>query len=102
MERDEIPECKLDGSHFILNCTVIYPKLKLGAHTPVDCGASGFSFADQDFVRQHNLPLFTLTEPRRLEVIDGRPIDSGDITHIVRIALTSAGTRSTCPPLLPS
>ena len=41
--------------------------------------------------RSHNLPLHALKEPRRLEVIDGRPIDSGDITHTVRIGLDING-----------
>ena len=91
----EIDEIKLDGSHFILACTITDAKRKLDTHTLVDCGASGFSFVDGEFVRQHNLPLFTLAEPRRLEVIDGRPIDSGDITHIVKIGLNVGGHRET-------
>jgi predicted aspartyl protease len=49
----------------------------------VDCGATGFAFIDEEFVRKHNLPKFKLRTPRALEVIDGRPISSGDITHIV-------------------
>lgn len=87
----EITENKLDGSHFLLDCTVIDSHRKLDTHTLVDCGATGFSFIDGDFDRQHNLPLFSLAEPRRLEVIDGRPIDSGDITHTVRVGFSIGG-----------
>ena len=46
---------------------------------------------DREFVRQHNLPQFTLREPRRIEVIDGCPIDSGDITHTVKVKLDTNG-----------
>ena len=81
----------LEGSHFILNCTIIDSYQKRTTHALVDCGASGFSFIDNEFVRQHKPPLFKLSEPRRLEVIDGRPIDSGDITHISKISLNIRG-----------
>ena len=78
-------ENKLDGSHLIIKCTFVEPHSRLDSHALVDCGASGFSFIDLEFAHQHNLPQYILKEPRRLEVIDGRPIDTGDITYIVKI-----------------
>ena len=78
----EVLENKFDGHHLILKCTLVDTHRRLDTHTLIDCGASGFSFIDRDFVRQHNLPLFSLKEPRCLEEIDVRPIDSGDITHV--------------------
>src|SRR5690606_32142194 len=54
-------------------------------------GATGFAFVDEEFVRQHNLPKFSLRVPRALEVIDGRPIASGDITHLVKVPMTIGG-----------
>ena len=48
----------------------------------LDTGATGLAFVDEDFVRQHDIPLAPLKQPRQLEVIDGRPISSGDITHM--------------------
>ena len=86
-----IPENRLEGSHFVINCSIIDYYQKLATHALVDCGASGFSFIDNEFVRQHNCPLFKLSEPRRLDIIDGRPIDSGDITHISKISLNIGG-----------
>ena len=74
-------ESQLDGAHMITKCTLIDHGHKINTHALVDSGASGFAFIDKAFVSQHDLPLSKLTEPRRLEVIDGRPIDSGEITH---------------------
>ena len=87
----EVTENKLDGSHLITKCTLVEPHRQLDSHALVDCGASGFTFIDREFVRQHNLPLHALKEPRRLEVVDVRPIDSGDITHTVQVGLDING-----------
>ena len=81
----------MDGSHLIIKCTFVEPHRRLDSLALVDCGASGFSFIDRDFASQHNLPQYTLKDPRRLEVIDGRPIDTGDITHTVKIDLDING-----------
>jgi hypothetical protein len=39
------------------------------------------SFIDQTFVAQHNIPVFKKSTPVSVEVIDGRTIASGVITH---------------------
>ena len=85
-------EC-LEGTHLILKCTIEDSSRRLDSHSLVDCGASGFAFIDDTFATKHHLPRHALREPRRLEVIDGRPIDSGDITHVVKIGLDINGHR---------
>jgi hypothetical protein len=46
----------------------------------VDFGATS-SFIDQTFVAQHNIPMVKKSTPVPVEVIDGRTIASGAITH---------------------
>jgi hypothetical protein len=46
----------------------------------VDSGATS-SFIDQTFVAQHNIPVVKKSTPVPVEVIDGRTITSGAITH---------------------
>ena len=84
---------KLDGHHLIIKCTIEDTPRRLDTHSLIDCGASGFAFIDMDFVQQHNFPLHSLRDPRRLEVIDGRPIDSEDITHVAKVGLDINGHR---------
>jgi hypothetical protein len=48
--------------------------------TLVDSGATS-SFIDQTFVAQHNIPVVKKSTPVLVEVIDGRTIASGAITH---------------------
>ena len=84
---------KLDGHHLIIKYTIEDFTRRLDTHLLVDCGASGFAFIDKDYVQQHNLLLHSLKDPRRLEVIDGRPIDSGDITHVTKVGLDINGHR---------
>jgi len=52
----------------------------------IDTGTTGFAFIDENFVRQHNFPRYRLNPPRDLEVIDERPIESGQITHLTKIS----------------
>ena len=75
----------LDGHHLIIMCTIEDSCHKLTSHSLVDCGASGIAFIDKDYAHHHNLPLHSLNEPQHLEVIDRRPIDSGDITHVLKV-----------------
>jgi hypothetical protein len=42
---------------------------------------------DQDFALHHEIPLRELKEKRQVEVIDGRTIESGDITHLAEVGL---------------
>jgi len=46
----------------------------------VDSGATS-SFIDQTFVTQHNIPVVKKSTPVPVEVIDGRTIAFGAITH---------------------
>jgi len=52
----------------------------------IDTGAMGFAFIDENFVHQHKFPCYRLNPPQDLEVIDGRPIESGQITHLTKIS----------------
>ena len=47
----------------------------------------GIAVMDQDFARQHEVPLQELKERRQVEVIDGRTIESGDITHLAKVEM---------------
>ncbi len=50
----------------------------------VDSGATS-SFIDQTFVAQHNIPVVKKSAPIPVEVIDGRTIASGAITHEIAL-----------------
>ena len=80
-------EAALDGAHLVIDCLIADKGKEIETHALIDCGASGFAFIDEKFVSQHNLPRHQLRVPRALEVIDGRPISSGDITEIVKLPL---------------
>jgi len=58
---------------------------EIPTHTLIDCGATGIAFMDQDFARHHRIPLQELKEKRQVKVIDGRPIESGDITYVAKM-----------------
>ena len=81
----EVDESQLDGNHFVVPCSLGDSPVQTPAL--IDCGATGYSFVDEDFARRHHLPLTLLRKPRSLEVIDGRPILSGAVTHLAIVTL---------------
>ena len=80
-------EGSMEGDHLVVACQLACsdsPTSVIPTHALVDNGATGYVFIDKDFARQHQLPLTPLRNTRQLEVIDGRPVSSGLITHFVR------------------
>ena len=78
----------MEGSHLVVICILKDSNFQLPTHALVDCGATGYAFIDEDFARHYNLPLYCLKTPRSLEFIDGRPIESGDVTHLTKLTMT--------------
>jgi len=81
-----VEEWELEGEHLVVAATLRNNNHSIQTSAMINTGATGFAFIDENFVRQHNLPRYTLNPPRDLEVIDGRPIESGQITHITKIS----------------
>ena len=57
-------------------------------HALIDCGASGYAFIDASFAQRNSLSLTPLACPRVLQVVDGRPIATGMLTHLVKLQLS--------------
>jgi len=78
----------MEGKHLVVLWNISFGNRTVATHALIDCGATGIAFVDEDFARHHQLPLTPLRYPRSLEVIDGCPISSGDITHVANIHLS--------------
>jgi len=76
-----VSEIVKEGRHLVVLYKLSFGNKTIAIHALIDWGATGIAFIDEDLVRHHQLPLTPLQYPRSLEVIDGRPISSGDITH---------------------
>jgi predicted aspartyl protease len=83
-----IEEGSMDGNHLILTCTLSLNCKEIPTHTLIDCGATGYTFIDQDFADHYKLPLCPLKIPRVLEVINRCKISLGNITHIIEAHLS--------------
>ncbi len=61
----------------------------------LDSGASA-CFIDKNLVKRHNLPIVLKKSPVAVEVIDSRPLISGDVTHETKpLDIILEGHRST-------
>jgi len=80
----------MEGRHLVVLCKLSFSNKTIATNALIDCGATGMAFIDEDFARHHQLPLTPLQYPRSLEVIDGRPISSSDITHLANTHLSSS------------
>jgi predicted aspartyl protease len=78
----------MDGEHLVVNCTIDDQGNEIRSHALIDSGATGFAFVDEEFAISRGLPMYSLKDPRELEVIDRRPIQSGLVTAITKVKLT--------------
>ncbi|KAJ0128788.1 Uncharacterized protein HZ326_28115 [Fusarium oxysporum f. sp. albedinis] len=60
------------------------------SYAMTDSGAEGKGFIDESWAKSQNLQLYPLKRPFEIEVFDGRPAESGQITHYVRAGLRIA------------
>jgi len=75
------------STHLVLSCVLSYKNNTICSKASIDTGASGFAFIDADFVSHNKLLQIPLQPPRHLEVIDGRRVSSGHITHTTSLDL---------------
>ena len=83
----QVLEGSMEGKHLVITCSLTVNNREIPTHSLIDCGATGIAFMDQDFARNHQIPLQELKEKKQVEVIDGRPIESGDITHVAKVGM---------------
>jgi hypothetical protein len=77
----------MEGKHLVITCSLTVNNKEIPTHALINCGATGIAFMDQDFAYLYQIPLQELREKKQVEVIDGRPIDSGDITRIAKFGI---------------
>jgi hypothetical protein len=83
----DVLEGSMEGKHLIITCFLTIRDQEIQTHALIDCGATGIAFMDQDFARHHKVALKELKENRQVEVIDGRNIESWDITHLAEVGM---------------
>ena len=95
----ELNENNLNGQHLVIPCTISvqFGKATVQTRALIDCGASRFSFVDEEFARHHSLPIAPLQQPRVVEVNDGIPISSSDIHYLARATLAIQKHREQLP-----
>jgi predicted aspartyl protease len=86
-----LKEEDMEGNHFVAKCNLLNKTNTIETCALVDTGATGYAFANEEFVSQHNIPRYQLRSPRTLEVIDGRTIESGEIREYIKIPMDMGG-----------
>ena len=94
-----IEEKELEGNNLVVACKV---NNSITSHALIHCGATGYAFVDKDFATTHAFPLYPLKQHRVIEVIDGRTISSGDVTHMTKISLNIKGHIEKLPAFVTS
>ena len=79
---------ELEEDHFTAPVILAFETSEIKTNALIDCGGTGYAFMDESFAQMHNFPLIPLKKPRELQVVDGRPISSGSITHLAFASMT--------------
>jgi hypothetical protein len=93
-------EGSMEGKHLVITSTLTVNNQEIRTPAVIDCGATGFAFTYHDFSHHHEIPLQELKQKKQVEVIDGRPIESGDITHISKVSMKRQGHGEQMPKFI--
>jgi hypothetical protein len=93
----EVLEGSMERKHLVITSTLTANKQEIPTHALIDCGATGIAFMDEDIARHYQIPLQEIKEKKQVEVIDGRPIESGDIPHIAKVGMQIQEHREQLP-----
>jgi len=83
----EVLEGSMEGEHLVIACSLTVNIQEIPTPALIHWGATGIAFMDQDFAHHHQIPLYELKERKLVEVINRRPIEFGDITHIDKVGM---------------
>lgn len=84
VSRIEVTEGSMEGKHFVITRTLTMNSQDIPTYVLIDCNAPGIAFVVQDFARHDQMPLKELLEKLKVQVIDRRPVESGNTTHIAK------------------
>jgi len=74
-----------------ISCTIRQAQQRIPAISLFDIGASGYAFIDNSFALQNKIPLRPLPSVLTLTGFDGKPVDTGFITHAATLTLDIQG-----------
>jgi len=97
LQSEVLEEELLDRTHIVISMELNNGICLIPTHAVVDWGTTGYAFANEEFIRDHNLPLYKFKTPCTLERIDGRPIESGSITHLAKLSMNINGHKEEIP-----
>jgi hypothetical protein len=83
----EVFEGSMEGKYLVIICSLTVNNQEIPTHALIYCGPTAIAFMDHDFARHHQIPVQELKEKKQVEVIDGRPIESGNIMRIAKVGM---------------
>ena len=91
---------ELGSDHLILPITLPSANLPVHTYALADSGGSAIAFMDERFAKLHKFPFTALKRSLVLNVVDGRSIASGHITHYVEAPMRISHHVETIPFLI--
>jgi len=77
----------MEGRYLGKTCTWTMNNQEIPTHVLINCAATGITFNNQDIACHHQIALRAFKQKHHVEVIDGRPIESGYVTHLAQVEM---------------
>jgi hypothetical protein len=87
IQSSKIKESSMKIKHLVVKCSLEIDGKIIETHALIYCGATTIAIIHKDFVHHQQLKEQDARDSLELEVIDGRPIESGSITTLAKIHL---------------
>lgn len=81
----------MNSDHLVLPITLSTSHGSVHTYALIDSGGSATAFIDSDFATLHSFNLHELKRKYTLNVVDGRPIDSGILSHRASTTMAISG-----------
>jgi hypothetical protein len=81
----KILEKSIKGKYFVVTCKLTMNTQQIPTNLLIDSGATEVACIDPDCSCHQMIPLQKFNEKWDVQVIDGRPLVSREITHIITV-----------------
>lgn len=82
----EIFEGSMQGKHSVITYTLTVQNQEIATHALIDCGATGIALMDNNFARNHQIPLQELLEKHKSRSLTGDPFSHGILRILPKLA----------------
>lgn len=87
----------MEVRHLVITCILTMNNQEIPTQMLIHSGTTHIAFMDQNFACHHQIRIQQLKQKKQVEVINGKPIKSGYISHIANVGIKTHDHKEQLP-----